>query len=94
MINYSIDYGLVTLDVVKVFDYGIERKVTELFKSVNQPPDIQEQFPPSVGRGGKKGDIYRLGLIVLSLLKGRYVDGPDIPQSLPPELQDFLKKLV
>jgi len=59
---------------------------------VHQTPDVPDLFPPSLGRGGKKGDIYRLGLIVLSLLKGRYVEGPDIPQTLPPEIQDFLKQ--
>ncbi|CAL8138262.1 unnamed protein product [Orchesella dallaii] len=78
-------------DEVKICDYGIERKASELYQLVHQNPDVSEHYPPSVGRGGKKGDIYRLGLIVLSLLKGRYIEGPDIPQTLPPEIQDFLK---
>lgn len=63
-------------------------------KLVNPSTAVDDIFPPSVGRGGKKGDIYRLGLIVLSLLKGRYVDGPEIPQNIPDEMQDFLKRLV
>lgn len=29
--------------------------------------------PPTLGRGGKKGDIYRLGLTLLSLAQGRQV---------------------
>lgn len=66
----------------------------ELIKQIDPSGTTDDIFPPSVGRGGKKGDIYRLGLIILSILKGRYVDGPDIPQALPEELQDFLKRFI
>ncbi|CAG7836539.1 unnamed protein product, partial [Allacma fusca] len=82
---------------VKVGDYGIERKISELHQSVCGNQDlIIDIFPPSIGRGAKKGDIYRFGILILSLLKGQHVvqNPPDIPSSLPPELQDFLKKCL
>jgi hypothetical protein len=78
---------------IKITDYGIERKICEVYQSFCQTPEVPDKFPPSIGRGGKKGDVYRFGAIILSLIKGQYVENPpEIPANLPSELQDFLKK--
>lgn len=46
------------------------------------------------GLGGKKVDIYRLGLLVLSLAIGEIVQDPTIPKGLPPDFTDFLRKCL
>jgi hypothetical protein len=40
------------------------------------PPSVQleDPYPPSIGRGGKKSDIFRLGLVLVSLVTGRRVE--------------------
>ena len=75
-------------------DYGVERKLCELLLSVNGSDALLDQFAPSIGRGAKKCDIYRLGILVLSLLKGERItqNPPEFPSALPPEIQDFLKR--
>lgn len=58
--------------LVRVADYGVERRIVEAvleFKNIEVPP----LYPQSPGRGGKKGDIYRLGLVILSIHQGRRV---------------------
>lgn len=82
------------LGEVKVGDYGVERKLSELLRSVNKTNAIVDPFAPSIGRGAKKGDIYRFGILVLSLFKGGRIsqNPPDIPSSLPSEVQHFIRK--
>lgn len=71
----------------------MERKICELYQSFNHVPEVPDKFPPSIGRGGKKCDIYRFGFIILSLIKGQYAENPpEIPTTFPSELQDFLKR--
>ena len=80
---------------IKVGDYGLERKICEFFQNVTGSHDFEiDKFPPSIGRGAKKGDIYRFGVLILSLLQGRPVtqNPPEIPPRVPLELQDFLRK--
>ena len=44
--------------VVKIADFSLDLKIRELVSSANV--DILEDvYPPSLGRGGKKCDIYR-----------------------------------
>jgi len=79
---------------VKVGDYGVERKLDEFLRSVNGYDSVSDHFAPSIGRGAKKTDIYRLGILILSLLKGQRIthNPPEFPSGLPTEIQDFLKK--
>jgi serine/threonine protein kinase len=42
-------------------------------------------------RGGKKVDIYRLGIVALSLAEGEIVHDVFIPKSLPQDFAGFLK---
>ena len=58
--------------VIRVADYSIERRLIDCaqeFYSIKP----QYVYPQSPGRGGKKGDIYRLGLVMLSLYAGERV---------------------
>ncbi|GAB6026062.1 hypothetical protein CHUAL_012266 [Chamberlinius hualienensis] len=85
-----LDQGL-----VRVADYSLDKRLSELWSSVNKA-GLEEAFPPSIGRGGKKADIFRLGILCLSLIKGELVDTmfPDIPKNLSPVLLDFLQKCM
>nr|XP_053628943.1 eIF-2-alpha kinase GCN2-like isoform X2 [Cherax quadricarinatus] len=80
---------------VKVADYGVERRIVEVvveFIDVEFPP----VYPLSPGRGGKKNDVYRLGLIVLSLFLGQRVQQivPTLPSTLSSELKDFVQRCL
>jgi hypothetical protein len=78
--------------VVKVGDYSLDKRLADIsLASVNGKGD--SCYPPSLGRGGKKADIYRFGILMLSLIKGCIIhDVPEIPPTLQPELRDFLSK--
>jgi translation initiation factor 2-alpha kinase 4 len=45
-------------------------------------------------RGGKKVDIYRLGVVALSLAQGEIVHDVYIPKSLPADFANFLKRCL
>jgi len=53
-------------------------------------------WPPGVAemRGGKKGDILKLGMLILCLAVGKMDISypPSLPEELPGNLQDFLAK--
>ena len=57
---------------------------------------MDEGFPQSVGRGGKKSDIYRLGLLILSLRQGFIVKDqfPRVPTDLPDSMQEFVRNCL
>ena len=52
-------------------DYSVERRIRELYSEAHQC-DIEEVYPQSIGRGGKKVDIYRFGLVVTALCEGAW----------------------
>ncbi len=45
----------------------------------------------AVGRGAKKVDVFRLGLVTLSLALGEIVQEPTVPKMLSPDFTDFLR---
>jgi hypothetical protein len=78
---------------VKVGDCSLDRRLADIsLASVNGKGD--SSYPPSIGRRGKKADIYRFGILMLSLIKGCIVNDvvPEIPPTIQPELRDFLSK--
>ncbi|KAK3093827.1 hypothetical protein FSP39_020697, partial [Pinctada imbricata] len=84
---------------IRVADYSIERRLSDLFYQVEQArPGVHftDNRKITFTRGGKKGDIYQLGMLLLSLAIGAYVteDNQDIPTHFPPEFQDFLTKCL
>ncbi|KAF6351176.1 eukaryotic translation initiation factor 2 alpha kinase 4 [Rhinolophus ferrumequinum] len=82
---------------VKITDYSISKRLADVCKE-----DVFEQsrvrFSDSAlpYKTGKKGDVWRLGLLLLSLSQGQeYAEYPvTIPSDLPADFQDFLKKCV
>ncbi|CAH1791711.1 unnamed protein product [Owenia fusiformis] len=84
---------------VRLTDFSIDKRLYELCQSVeSERPGVkfQELRPHISGRGGKKSDIYKLGIVLLSLVEGRHVleQLPEVPTHLPIELQDFLTKCL
>ncbi|XP_076353947.1 eukaryotic translation initiation factor 2 alpha kinase Gcn2 isoform X2 [Tachypleus tridentatus] len=81
--------------LVRVADFSVDKRFYDLYCSTKNENEDQD-YPPSVGRGGKKADIYRLGILLLSLIKGELVTDmhPVIPQSLHTTLHDFLRKCL
>jgi hypothetical protein len=79
--------------VVKVGDYSLDKRLSDIFQaSVNGK--AENIYPPSLGRGGKKAEIYRFGILMLSLIRGCIIHDvvPEIPSNLQPDLRDFLSK--
>ncbi|XP_004422047.1 PREDICTED: eukaryotic translation initiation factor 2-alpha kinase 4 [Ceratotherium simum simum] len=82
---------------VKITDYSISKRLADICKE-----DVFEQtrvrFSDSAlpYKTGKKGDVWRLGLLLLSLSQGQECgEYPvTIPNDLPADFQDFLKKCV
>ncbi len=80
--------------IVKVNGFSVDRRIRDLYCKEDQQ---QQRFPLAVGRGAKKVDIYRLGLLLLSLVTGGIVQEPVIPRGdglISPELADFLRRCL
>lgn len=71
--------------VVKVSNYNIHRKISDLV-----------YLSSCLNNDNKKTDIYNFGKIILSLLKGSpiYDDNLDISDSIPSDLNDFLRRCL
>ncbi|XP_026643675.1 eIF-2-alpha kinase GCN2 isoform X2 [Microtus ochrogaster] len=82
---------------VKITDYSISKRLADICKE-----DVFEQTRVRFSdnalpyKPGKKGDVWRLGLLLLSLSQGQECgEYPvTIPSDLPADFQDFLKKCV
>ncbi|XP_029456049.1 eIF-2-alpha kinase GCN2 isoform X2 [Rhinatrema bivittatum] len=82
---------------IKLTDYSLSKRLADTCKE-----DVFEQtkvrFSESAlpTKSGKKGDIWHLGLLLLSLSQGKVVSEYPvvIPRDLPSDFQDFLKKCV
>ncbi len=88
---------------VRIADFSLGRRVRELVALANSLR-LDDPYPPSLGRGGKKSDIYRLGLVLVSLVSGRRVQMAVVPATLrtavgagtllPASLEDFLRRCL
>ncbi|XP_006831844.1 PREDICTED: eukaryotic translation initiation factor 2-alpha kinase 4 [Chrysochloris asiatica] len=86
-----------TKGTIKITDYSISKRLADICKE-----DVFEQtrvrFSDSVlpYKAGKKGDVWRLGLLLLSLSQGQECEEypVTIPGDLPADFQDFLKKCI
>ncbi|GAB5572594.1 eIF-2-alpha kinase GCN2 isoform X4 [Prionailurus iriomotensis] len=82
---------------VKITDYSISKRLADICKE-----DVFEQSRVSFSdsalpyKTGKKGDVWCLGLLLISLSQGQECrEYPvTIPSDLPADFQDFLKKCV
>ncbi|XP_063976876.1 eIF-2-alpha kinase GCN2 isoform X2 [Diachasmimorpha longicaudata] len=83
--------------MVKVSDYSLNRRLSDIYRS-SCLAKAEHDFPTIQGRGGKKLDIYRFGIILLSLFRGTIISEKEQTNewamNLPPELRDFLSKCL
>ena len=84
---------------MRIADFSLGRRVRELIAAANAVR-LEDPYPPSIGRGGKKSDIFRLGLVLVSLVTGRRVED-QLPVlrtvsgcALPASLEDFLGRCL
>ncbi|XP_013386608.1 eIF-2-alpha kinase GCN2 isoform X2 [Lingula anatina] len=83
----------------RVADYSLTKRLADLYETA----DIErggvhfiENKTQSHGRGGKKGDIHALGILLLSLAEGHQITQfwPEVPATLPGDFQDFITKCL
>lgn len=82
---------------VRLTDYSLSRRLADICRE-----DVFEQAHVRFCEGtlpsktGKKGDVWSLGLMLLGLAQGREVKEcpAPLPDSLPPDFQDFLNRWV
>ncbi|XP_062510331.1 eIF-2-alpha kinase GCN2-like isoform X2 [Corticium candelabrum] len=80
---------------VRLADYSIYRRLTDLYHSVNFDGEVKVSTLREVGMG-KKSDVYKLGLLIMSLVCGEPVQSyqPETKVTLSPTLKDFLIKCL
>ncbi|KAL0111656.1 hypothetical protein PUN28_013086 [Cardiocondyla obscurior] len=81
--------------VVRLSDYSLDKRLSDMYHS-NSLARTDHDFPTIQGRGGKKADIYRYGILLLSLWKGTIISGEEIDLTTIPQLhlRDFISKCL
>ncbi|KAM4664527.1 eIF-2-alpha kinase GCN2 [Discoglossus pictus] len=82
---------------VKLTDYSLSKRLADVCKEdVFEQTKVRFSEDALPSKTGKKGDIWKLGLLLLSLSEGKVTkEYPvTVPSDLPADLQDFLKKCV
>ncbi|XP_028933853.1 eIF-2-alpha kinase GCN2 isoform X1 [Ornithorhynchus anatinus] len=82
---------------VRMTDHSISKRLADICRDgAPEPARVRFSEDPLPGRPGKKGDIWQLGLLLLSLSQGREAkEFPvTVPRDLPADFRDFLKKCV
>ncbi|XP_030069540.1 eIF-2-alpha kinase GCN2 [Microcaecilia unicolor] len=82
---------------IKLTDYSLSKRLADICKEdVFEQTKVRFSEDPLPSKSGKKGDIWQLGLLLLSLSQSKVVaEYPVvIPNDLPSDFQDFLKKCV
>uniref|UniRef100_A0A8C5X3B0 eIF-2-alpha kinase GCN2 n=1 Tax=Malurus cyaneus samueli TaxID=2593467 RepID=A0A8C5X3B0_9PASS len=82
---------------IKVTDYSISKRLADICKAdVFEQTKVRFSEDGLPNKPGKKGDVWRLGLLLLSLSQGQVTkEFPvAVPTNLPAEFQDFLEKCV
>nr|XP_006824933.1 PREDICTED: eukaryotic translation initiation factor 2-alpha kinase 4-like [Saccoglossus kowalevskii] len=82
---------------LRIADYSIGKRISDLCHSSNATKQgVHFSDDKIVAKGGKKGDILKFGMLLLSLLHGDYItEYPvEIPHNYPPDFQDFLTKCL
>ncbi|XP_064390621.1 eIF-2-alpha kinase GCN2-like isoform X2 [Halichondria panicea] len=81
---------------IKLGGHGIVKRLSDLAKAMTMPRPLSTEVQGvwSMGGGGKKGDVLRLGILLLCMAAGRLDVGypPTIPHDLSDSLKDFLLK--
>ena len=76
---------------MKLADFSLDLRVRDMFEGVEEA-QVEDLFPQAPGRGGKKGDVHRVGVLGLSIALGFVVTDQSL--SLPRHLLDILKNLL
>uniref|UniRef100_A0A8C8RLK2 eIF-2-alpha kinase GCN2 n=1 Tax=Pelusios castaneus TaxID=367368 RepID=A0A8C8RLK2_9SAUR len=82
---------------IKVTDYSISKRLADICKEdVFEQTKVRFSEDALPNKPGKKGDVWHLGLLLLSLSQGQGCrEYPvTIPNDLPADFEDFLKKCV
>uniref|UniRef100_A0A8D0HU32 Protein kinase domain-containing protein n=1 Tax=Sphenodon punctatus TaxID=8508 RepID=A0A8D0HU32_SPHPU len=82
---------------IKVTDYSISKRLADICKEdVFEQTKVRFSDDALPNKLGKKGDVWRLGLLMLSLSQGQTTkEYPvTVPNDLPADFQDFLEKSV
>ncbi|XP_018086600.1 eIF-2-alpha kinase GCN2 isoform X2 [Xenopus laevis] len=89
---------LVTADrKVKLTDYSLSKRLADICKEdIFEQTKVRFSEDALPSKTGKKGDIWKLGLLLLSLSQGNTTkEYPvKVPSELPADFQDFLQKCV
>nr|XP_025043322.1 eIF-2-alpha kinase GCN2 isoform X3 [Pelodiscus sinensis] len=86
-----------TEENIKMTDYSISKRLADICKEdVFEQTKVRFSEDALPNKPGKKGDVWRLGLLLLSLSRGQVTkEYPvTIPNDLPADFEDFLKKCV
>lgn len=73
------------MGIVRLSDYSLDKRLSDMFHS-NSLVKTEHDFPTVQGRGGKKADIYRYGVLLLSLFKGTIISGDEINVTVIPQV--------
>ncbi|XP_033124847.1 eIF-2-alpha kinase GCN2-like [Anneissia japonica] len=83
---------------LRVADYSIGKRLSSLFETCSSGShSVRFSDEKTYGRGGKKGDILKLGTILLGVIQGDIDVGEPpykVPQHLPSEVKDFLDRCL
>ncbi|XP_054054237.1 eIF-2-alpha kinase GCN2 isoform X3 [Rissa tridactyla] len=82
---------------IKVTDYSISKRLADICKAdVFEQTKVRFSEDGLPSKPGKKGDVWSLGLLLLSLSQGQLTKEYPVavPTSLPADFQDFLEKCV
>lgn len=91
---------------VKLSGFTVNHKVQEFSGNLSGlaghlPEDdvvltLENFYPPYSGRSGKKADVHRFGIVMLSLKMGRIFNAtyPTFPKDLNPDFKNFIEKFV
>ncbi|XP_075470288.1 eIF-2-alpha kinase GCN2 isoform X3 [Ascaphus truei] len=82
---------------VKLTDYSLSKRLADICKEdVFEQTKVRFSEDALPSKAGKKGDIWKLGLLLLSLSQGKVTkEYPvKVPTNLPGDFQDFLEKCV
>jgi hypothetical protein len=76
---------------IAIANYSLDCKIGEIIQGTER---AECGLPPAMGRSAKKGDVFRLGCLLLSLFEGSPVTTilPVPPSTASKELQDFFHR--
>ncbi|XP_012229735.1 eIF-2-alpha kinase GCN2 [Linepithema humile] len=83
------------MGVVRLSDYSLDKRLSDMYHS-NSLAKTEHDFPTIQGRGGKRADIYRYGILLLTFLKKPVASEDEIDLTTISQfhLRDFISKCL